>query len=137
MTFVESLRDAFRFLSTEFGFAGPRIESGPASMSLGYVNGQIGVRAELDVRENSVDVVLARLIDGRWPARSQAGWVYLDRVARSRGVSLESGAFRYPQTEVDISDRVQEEARILRNLAIELLLGDGDHIDRIRGSLAS
>lgn len=137
MTFVESARNAFRFLLTEFGFAGPRIESGPASISLAYVNGRTGLRVELDVREQVVDVVLVRLTDGTWPPRSQLGWVYLDRVARSRGIALQSGVFRYPQTQDEITDRVLEEARVLRALADELLLGDGEQIDRIRVSLTS
>jgi hypothetical protein len=137
MTFAETAREAFRFLTEEHGFVGPRVEPGSASISLEYTGDGVGVRVEFDTREQSVDVVLVRLNEKSWPPRYQHGWLYLDRVARSRGIRLEGGPFNYPQGESDVGRRVREEARVLRALAGDLLRPGGEQIDAVRQTLGS
>jgi len=132
MAFVEQARDAFDYLVRDFDFLGPHVETGRAYLSLAYTGRHVGVRVEFDAREETVDVVLARLIDGTWPERFERGWVHADSIAKVRGVPLEGGVFRLPQSEDDINRRIAEEARVLRQAARDILEGDGSQLEQFQ-----
>lgn len=131
MTFFDEVREGFEFLVSEFGFAGPRVRAGRTFLALDYTGPRIGVAVEFDVREEKVDVVLVRLADGTWPPRYASGWLYLDRIANARGVPLETGVFRLPQSAAEIIARIAEEATLLRSVA-DVLRGDGSQLDQFK-----
>jgi hypothetical protein len=130
--FVDAARQAFGFLVTDHDFLGPRVDTGRAYVALEYTGRDVGVRIEFDAREEMIDVLFAPLVDGTWPARDEAGWVYLDRVADARGARLLSGVFRIPQTESDLNDRLQEEAGLLRTVGRDLLEGSSAALEQFR-----
>lgn len=132
MAFVDHARSVFDYLVRDFDFIGPHVETGRAYLALDYTGRGVGVRVEFDVREETVDVLLVRLVDGLWPRRDELGWINLDRVAQTRSVPLQGGVFRLPRTEVEIEQRIAEEASVLRIAARDILLGDGSALDAFR-----
>jgi hypothetical protein len=132
VAFVEQARETFGFLVRDFDFIGPHVETGRAFIALEYTGRHIGVSVELDAREEKVDVALVRLVDGVWPPRYRPGWVYVDRIAMTRGIPMQGGTFTLPQSEQQINARLAEEASILRSVADEVLVGDGSQLEKFR-----
>lgn len=86
---------------------------------------------EYDAREDWIDVVFVRLAEGMWPERYERGWVYLDRIAHLRGVIDE--ALKMSATDDHARDeRVVQQARLLREVAVGILVDDGSELDRLR-----
>ncbi|MEN6308514.1 MAG: hypothetical protein ABFD91_12240, partial [Anaerohalosphaeraceae bacterium] len=67
--FIAECRQAFDFLVSEYGFAGPEVECDDTIhfMSVFYTKGEIGIECELDEREQHTSVLVYCLLDGKKP----------------------------------------------------------------------
>jgi len=58
----------FAFLLSDRGFRGPVVRRSPFSLSLDYLNTEIGIELAFDLRDVDLTILLVRLVDGHLPS---------------------------------------------------------------------